>query len=209
MSSAPVASAPYRRKCRYGANCYRRSPGHVANYSHPGDPDWAMDSGPCIAGTAVYTDGRGSLLGVIEQAPGMVRFVAFVAGCACIFFALLRLVSFFSMLDPVTYILQVYILIFASVTMLFEASPDVIEMLGPFSKFQDLLIQNCPFLTTAFGRGLFYIFQGTLWFSLGNVNLLECVAALSLSAVGAIHIMVHYGCIPETTAEKTIGAIPS
>ncbi|XP_065337997.1 aprataxin and PNK-like factor [Cloeon dipterum] len=50
-----------RAACAYGASCYRRNPQHKADFSHPGDPDYAApgpsQGGPkphCQYGTSCY-----------------------------------------------------------------------------------------------------------------------------------------------------------
>ena len=47
---------PLRRQpCKYGAKCYRKNPQHLAEYSHPGDPDYKEDGRPeCPYGTKCY-----------------------------------------------------------------------------------------------------------------------------------------------------------
>ncbi|XP_038206306.1 aprataxin and PNK-like factor isoform X2 [Zerene cesonia] len=40
-----------RERCYYGARCYRRNPLHMAQFSHPKDPDWGTgDKGECPYG---------------------------------------------------------------------------------------------------------------------------------------------------------------
>ncbi|CAG4950957.1 unnamed protein product [Colias eurytheme] len=42
-----------RERCYYGARCYRRNPLHMAQFSHPKDPDWGTgDKGVCPYGAS-------------------------------------------------------------------------------------------------------------------------------------------------------------
>ncbi|XP_072947366.1 aprataxin and PNK-like factor isoform X2 [Epargyreus clarus] len=48
-----LPQAPLRERCMYGANCYRRNPLHLAQYSHPRDADWGAGArAPCPWGAA-------------------------------------------------------------------------------------------------------------------------------------------------------------
>ncbi|CAH0729460.1 unnamed protein product, partial [Brenthis ino] len=44
---------PLRERCMYGANCYRKNPSHMAQFSHPRDADWGAGArGLCPYGAA-------------------------------------------------------------------------------------------------------------------------------------------------------------
>ncbi|XP_026733730.1 aprataxin and PNK-like factor isoform X3 [Trichoplusia ni] len=44
---------PARERCLYGANCYRRNPQHLSQFSHPADADWGAGArGACPYGRA-------------------------------------------------------------------------------------------------------------------------------------------------------------
>ncbi|CAB3374509.1 Hypothetical predicted protein [Cloeon dipterum] len=56
-----IETGVVRAACAYGASCYRRNPQHKADFSHPGDPDYAApgpsQGGPkphCQYGTSCY-----------------------------------------------------------------------------------------------------------------------------------------------------------
>ncbi|OWR54720.1 hypothetical protein KGM_212378 [Danaus plexippus plexippus] len=49
----PVKPAKPRERCMFGAQCYRRNPTHLEQYSHPQDADWGVGArGVCPYGAA-------------------------------------------------------------------------------------------------------------------------------------------------------------
>merc|ERR1719188_85523 len=77
---------------------------------------------------------------------------------------------FGSVMDPFHYILNVYVFVFGVTTALVEADTDRIRiMMAPFHRLaepvtraQAWLHEECRLLTRLRGRGLFYLYQGTL-----------------------------------------------
>ncbi|XP_045766795.1 aprataxin and PNK-like factor isoform X1 [Maniola jurtina] len=49
-NNAPNNNQPLRERCMYGANCYRKNPQHLSQFSHPRDSDW----GPGERGICPY-----------------------------------------------------------------------------------------------------------------------------------------------------------
>jgi len=203
-----------RRRCRYGRVCYRKSSEHLENFCHPGDHDWAAaallpeggnltnaPSAPML-NTSIYTNEAGEMRGMIEQGAPLMRLAAFCAGCASLVLAAFRLGSFSDLFRPVTYVLDVYLIVFSVTTILFEGRPEWIDVVPGVSKYQEMLIQHCPFLTQALGRGLFYVFLGTLWLSLLSVGFLEGITALALGVVGLLHVLIHFGVLPDHIVER-------
>ncbi|XP_050680961.1 aprataxin and PNK-like factor isoform X2 [Leptidea sinapis] len=51
LSPAHKPQQTVRERCYYGANCYRRNPTHLSQFSHPRDSDWgSSDKGICPYG---------------------------------------------------------------------------------------------------------------------------------------------------------------
>merc|ERR1719215_622914 len=143
----------------------------------------------------------------IEQGPGLLRILAFGAGAGSFVCALYEMTGILSAIaHPVMYILYVYIALFAFTTILFEAKQEWIEKLGPLSTYQDKLIQHCEFMTLMGGRGLFYIFQATLWLTFAGSfsELLEIIAAGALGFVGVLHLFAHWNIMPHQIVEKAV-----
>merc|ERR1740138_1477026 len=107
--------------------------------------------------------------------------------------------------NPVEYSLSAFQFVFALSTMLFEAKPEWIEKLGSgVNKYQEMLIEYCNFLTTCWGRGAFYIFQGTLWLvNAGLGNLIDLGVGTFVFFIGALTVAMHFGIMPQTVAAKS------
>merc|ERR1719436_280095 len=143
----------------------------------------------------------------IEQGPAVLRLVAFAAGAASLFCSVFLMINPTNALfHPVMYILYVYIAVFAATTMLFEAKHEWIEKVPVLDKYHSLLLQHCEFLTLMGGRGLFYIFQATLWLTFANSfsEIMELASALGLGFVGLLHIFAHAGIMPHQIADKAV-----
>lgn len=163
------------------------------------------------AGKALqYVAGAGEqVLKHIEQGPAGVRVLAFVAAAASAADSFVSVFDVFTVvLQPVTYIVSSYQLLFALTSMLFEAPPDWIVAIEektnlPISKYQDLLMLNARFLSLAGGRGLFYIFQGTMWLAFASfTELLNLAVGVFLMFVGTIHLLLHFGFSHVEIAQK-------
>mmetsp|Transcript_65427 Transcript_65427/g.189574 ORF Transcript_65427/g.189574 Transcript_65427/m.189574 type:complete len:227 (-) Transcript_65427:252-932(-) len=151
----------------------------------------------------------------IEQGPAVLRFMSVFAALGSLACTVLEMTNPVSaLLHPIQYILCLYLAVFALVTLLFEAQSAWIENVGCFTGCQNMLIRNCPFLTTMGGRGLFYIFEATLWLSFADslTELLEIAAAAGLALVGLLHVAGHFGIMPhhlKQTAITKLGALIS
>eukprot|EP00930_Biecheleria_cincta_P098068 TRINITY_DN89756_c0_g1_i1.p1 TRINITY_DN89756_c0_g1~~TRINITY_DN89756_c0_g1_i1.p1 ORF type:complete len:200 (+),score=23.96 TRINITY_DN89756_c0_g1_i1:60-602(+) len=130
-------------------------------------------------------------------------------GCASSLLSILR--AAFKLIDPtnaifhpVMYLTCLYVLTFSISTLIFEAKPAWIQRIDFADKYQELLIKHCEFLAFMAGRGLFYMFQGTLWLSLCEAGLkFEFLLALTLIAVGCAHVLAHFGVLNHQVATKT------
>jgi len=149
------------------------------------------------------------ILKKIEQGPAGVRFLAFVASATSgglAVMSLLNVLLIFSHL--VLYMVSVYQLLFSLTTMLFEMNPDWVVTIEeksriPVSAYQDMLLVNARFLSLTGGRGLFYLFQGTLWLSFASfTELFKLAAGLFLLFVGLLHVLMHFGVAPKDVATK-------
>jgi len=150
------------------------------------------------------------LLTQIEQGPAGVRVLAFLGSLASASLAVMSLIDVFSVFSHIIlYMVSVYQFIFSLTTMIFEAKPEWIQKTQqtcPFLKvdtYQDLLMENCKFLSLTSGRGIFYIFQGTLWLAFASLTeLLNLAVGSFLCFIGALHVMMHFGIMPQAVASK-------
>eukprot|EP00930_Biecheleria_cincta_P021296 TRINITY_DN15822_c0_g1_i2.p1 TRINITY_DN15822_c0_g1~~TRINITY_DN15822_c0_g1_i2.p1 ORF type:complete len:188 (-),score=29.91 TRINITY_DN15822_c0_g1_i2:113-676(-) len=158
-----------------------------------------------MAGSYVMAAG-GALVAQIQQGPRGVRALGFVGGVASVVISILGLLSpFEAFFHPVKFVLSVYQLIFSVTTSLFEAPPHYVQKVSGLDRYQDLLLDKAKFLAETHGRGVFYIFQGSLW--LGFASLSEpvelCVGGWMVF-VGLLNILVHFGKLT-VFAEKVAG----
>jgi len=146
----------------------------------------------------------------IEQGNALVKTAAFVAGLASCASGIVQLIHLQLLFSDVTfYLLAVYQVFFALTTMLFEAKPewvvktqDTVKL--PVSSYQDTLMRNAAFLTYSGGRGLFYVFSGSLWLGFPNAKglTLTFLSGLALSLVGLCYILMHFGIMPHHIVTK-------
>eukprot|EP00747_Dinoflagellata_sp_TGD_P167903 gnl/TRDRNA2_/TRDRNA2_193202_c0_seq1.p1 gnl/TRDRNA2_/TRDRNA2_193202_c0~~gnl/TRDRNA2_/TRDRNA2_193202_c0_seq1.p1 ORF type:complete len:261 (-),score=51.56 gnl/TRDRNA2_/TRDRNA2_193202_c0_seq1:111-893(-) len=143
-------------------------------------------------------------LHLIEQGPAGVRLLAFGSSTASCVVGVMHVIDFSKIFGHLfMWILSVYQIMFALTTMLFEAKPEWIQKVGFANSYQEMLMQKAPFLSEVMGRGLFYIFQGTMWvghFDFGEF--LSLLVGLALIAVGVLHVLMAYGVMPQQVAEK-------
>lgn len=148
---------------------------------------------------------------LLEQGPRGLRTLAFFGGLASFGVAIWQLTKFgkaVTRVEPVKYAIDIYQMVFCLITILFEASPRHIGMIGCIDRLHDSLIEYCKFLTTFIGRGLFYMFQGSLWlveFEWKDKTLLKWVEVLVggyMVMIGFFNFAMHWGVLPTTVVEK-------
>merc|ERR1711972_181963 len=115
------------------------------------------------------------LLNQIEQGPAGVRVLAFLGSLASAINAVMSLINVFSVFGHlILYMVSLYQFIFSLTTIIFEAPPETVQKIQqtcPFLKvdtYQAMLLENAKFMSLVGGRGMFYIFQGTLWLALAS-----------------------------------------
>jgi hypothetical protein len=146
----------------------------------------------------------------IEQGNALIQLLSFAAGVASCLLAVFSVIHLGEVLSNlINYMIAVYQLIFALTTLLFEAKPEWLQKFEdtvklPVSSYQDTLIRNAHFLTYAGGRGMFYLFQGSLWLGLHpeSTHLFALVTGLGQAVVGLVHIMMHFGIMPAHVVAK-------
>lgn len=147
-----------------------------------------------VAGAYVMQAG-GAFVATIQQGPAGVRFFSFIGGVGSAVVAVLAMINPLKLIfGPVIYVLSGYQLLFSLTTIIFEMPPEWITKVPGVTAYQDMLMDKAKFLTETLGRGLFYVFQGTLWLcfaSLQDWDKLLC--GLWMVFVGALNIMIHYG----------------
>lgn len=164
--------------------------------------EWASHGITMIAGSGERA------LALIETGPAGVRVLAFIGGIASIVNSAMTLINPLNIVSvgPVLYLIAGYQVIFALTTMIFEAPPQVTEKIPALSPYQDMLCEKVSLLTEAAGRGVFYIFQGTLWLAFASwVDLLSLGVGIYLVFLGVLHIAIHFGKLGEFSAKMRSG----
>ncbi|CAE8600642.1 unnamed protein product [Polarella glacialis] len=157
----------------------------------------AKDKAGTIAG-----DLRGMMS--IEQGPVFLRFLGFTTSLASFGCVIFELINPTNLVHPVMYVLYAYIALFALSTTLFEAKKEWIESVGPLASYQEMLATHCQFISLMGGRGLFYIFQGTLWLTFADslVEIVQIACAGALVFVGFLHLLAHCGIMPHEVMQR-------
>lgn len=161
------------------------------------DPEVQKQAKECVANAAAF------FVHQIEQGPAGIRVLSFIAGsasfCLGIFRVVMSTISLSLFMHPINYVIAIYQILFSFTTALFEASPDTISKIQQktgigLDSYRSLLIDEAKFISFARGRGLFYMFQGSLWLSVATwTELLSVVCGLSLVFVGVCNLLVSYG----------------
>jgi len=171
--------------------------------------EWAKD--PAVqakakeyAGQAAQYLGQAgeATIGLVEQGPTGVRLLAFGAGVLSCVNAVLYCLDIGHLLNVVVMVVSGYQIVFSVTTMIFEAPPNIIEKIPGITSYQDLLMEKAKFISEVLGRGLFYIFQGSLWLAFANLTkVLDLVTGSVMVFVGVLHIFMHFGHLG-TVAQK-------
>lgn len=142
---------------------------------------------------------------LIEQGPDGLRVIAFIGSIGSFVWATWTVINIFGVLQPDHYLLSIYQAIFSATTMLFEAKPEWVMRVQFISRYQDMLIEKANFLAEVLGRGMFYIFQGTLWLVITNAsltNFLQLCIGWYLFIVGVLHTFMYFGIMPQHVSKK-------
>lgn len=139
----------------------------------------------------------------IEQGPTGVRFLAFLGSAASCAMGVMTILNPLNAFALMSYIIAVYMFIFSLSTCLFEMPPEYVEKIPKAGEYQEMLMKKCNFLTDTLGRGLFYFYQGTMWFMCADMlDLMKMALAAYLCFIGVLHIAMHYGVMPKDVVSK-------
>ena len=119
-----------------------------------------------------------------------VRNMCLIAGFASMVSSLFGVINLFNLASPIHYICNFYLLIFGAVSVILEYGAGSMDRLGVIPAV-DTYWKG---LTQVWGRGLFYIFQGTL--TLSSLSLVNMVVGAYLSLVGLMCLAHHLGMGP-------------
>jgi len=141
----------------------------------------------------------------IQQGPQGISTLCFVGGVGTSALGVMSLTSVFDTIrDPVDYVLNAYLCAFGLATVVIEADTDRIGMMvmpfdrlaGPVTSAQAWLHEECRLLTQLRGRGLFYLYQGTLLVT-QCAFCLNFLVGLYVSLMGLLCISISFGYKPD------------
>lgn len=180
---------------------------------------WAED--PDVQGKALHYAGtlmsntvtqvgdtKVKILALIEQGPTGIRALGFAGGVVSTTLSILGLFSHVFTLGPIftpiEFGLCFYQACFGVSVALFEMPPWVIEMYPAADRWQELLVENCKFLTHTRGRGFFYGFLSAVWLfeSTCPPDLISFLVGCYLGFLGIIHLLLSMGWTGVQIASK-------
>ncbi|EER05505.1 hypothetical protein Pmar_PMAR011530 [Perkinsus marinus ATCC 50983] len=119
----------------------------------------------------------------IHTGPDSIRVLAFLGGVAVTATGALNVLSPSEVLHrPVIYLLNLYQILFGVITCLLEADPKYLHKYG----VQERIHEYAYFLTQLWGRGLFYLFQGSI--ALMHLTILYIIVGLYMAVIGVLSL---------------------
>mmetsp|Transcript_58709 Transcript_58709/g.109928 ORF Transcript_58709/g.109928 Transcript_58709/m.109928 type:complete len:172 (-) Transcript_58709:44-559(-) len=130
----------------------------------------------------------------VEKSPEAVNVACFLGGVAVIVNGILGVLDVFDVFDePIYYLVNAYMVFFGAVTCITETRPTFAGQLHDVLQgVQRWMHEWCRGLTLIWGRGLFYIFQGTFCLLSSGLLSLGLLIGLYLMLVGLICLKEGY-----------------
>eukprot|EP00930_Biecheleria_cincta_P055592 TRINITY_DN41903_c0_g1_i1.p1 TRINITY_DN41903_c0_g1~~TRINITY_DN41903_c0_g1_i1.p1 ORF type:complete len:285 (+),score=53.87 TRINITY_DN41903_c0_g1_i1:52-855(+) len=148
------------------------------------------------------------LRSLIEKGEPGVRRIACTCGLFSAFWSFLGIVNIFKLLSPMEYIINLYLAVFGLTTAMFEASPTWVARVPTLKAYQEGLIDNARFLCKCWGRGLFYIFQGSLWVAQCDfTSFVSLTLGFMLCFTGVLNVLIFFGIQPQRAVESCIDSL--
>jgi len=139
----------------------------------------------------------------IQEGPAGISVLCFLGGLATTVIGILGILTVTDGLtNPFHYVLNIYLTVFGIIAVMLEADLAALQRLpilgklGPLiEKYQMDIFRKANFLTELFGRGLFYIFVGTLAITQCFVCLLFLAGLWNL-LMGVVCVLMSFGINP-------------
>jgi len=123
------------------------------------------------------------------EGPMALRVICGLAGLALTVCSVLGMLNIPALVThPARFLLQIYEAIFGLVICGVE-----LKDVPCHGAVRDLSNKWFPFLTIVGGKGLFYIFVGSLGAAFGMINLLVFIPAMAVLACGVVLVLFHFG----------------
>eukprot|EP00928_Gymnodinium_smaydae_P014751 TRINITY_DN15425_c0_g3_i1.p1 TRINITY_DN15425_c0_g3~~TRINITY_DN15425_c0_g3_i1.p1 ORF type:complete len:209 (+),score=37.69 TRINITY_DN15425_c0_g3_i1:53-628(+) len=132
----------------------------------------------------------------IKRGPEGVGWLCWLGGLLTFVFGILGVFNIFNVLvNPLGYVINIYQMAFGVATLLIEAPKDWVDRSMKLDNAQKFVHEFAHFLTTFGGRGLFYLFQGSLTLSAPELSF-SFLLAIYMFGLGALCIAMQYGLDP-------------
>lgn len=127
------------------------------------------------------------------------RFLAFVGGAGITLTGLLNIAQITGLItEPMYYLVNIYQVLFGVGILLLEAEPALVDKYESLSKGQAWVQENLQVLTTVWGRGVFYLYVGSVeLFADASGSLLGLLLGCYLLVVAGLLIASDFGYGPE------------
>jgi len=133
----------------------------------------------------------------VQRGPEGMSWLCFVGGLVTCAFGLMGLLNIFDVVfEPLYYVVNLYQLFFGLATCILEAPKEWVRTSYKLQDFQSTIHEYAKFLSTFGGRGLFYLFQGSLAISLTGVSP-QFLLGWYMFGTGLLCIAAQYKIIPE------------
>ncbi|CAE7229838.1 unnamed protein product [Symbiodinium natans] len=138
----------------------------------------------------------------VQRGPEGVGWLSFMGGAVSIALGLLGFLNIADLiLDPLEYVVNGYQTVFGVVVCLLEAPDEWITSNAKLTQARDFIQEYARFLYTCGGRGLFYLFQGTLAMSLDTYTVTFIVGCY-MCGLGVVNIAMQYGYFQDPAAPR-------
>eukprot|EP00933_Yihiella_yeosuensis_P065942 TRINITY_DN69966_c0_g1_i1.p1 TRINITY_DN69966_c0_g1~~TRINITY_DN69966_c0_g1_i1.p1 ORF type:complete len:173 (+),score=15.21 TRINITY_DN69966_c0_g1_i1:57-575(+) len=130
----------------------------------------------------------------IEQAPHRINIACFAGGAAVVLHGIFGVLNIFAVMDnTINYVVNFYMVLFGVVTCVTESHPELHPaMHDVLEKIQAWMHEWAKGLTLLWGRGLFYIFQGSLAMVSSGLISVGLIVGAYMIAMGAVCISMHF-----------------
>eukprot|EP00930_Biecheleria_cincta_P085671 TRINITY_DN75047_c0_g1_i1.p1 TRINITY_DN75047_c0_g1~~TRINITY_DN75047_c0_g1_i1.p1 ORF type:complete len:200 (-),score=37.10 TRINITY_DN75047_c0_g1_i1:23-586(-) len=142
----------------------------------------------------------------IERGPEGVSWLCFLGGFATCILGVLGVFNVFAIvMEPLEYLVNAYQMMFGLTACVLEAPQDWVNKSQRLMKAQKFVYEFAKFLTTKGGRGLFYLFQGSLDLSLNSISL-TLVVGCYMCVIGILCIAMQFGFKPDALFDQSAAA---
>lgn len=131
----------------------------------------------------------------VQRGPDGISWLCFVGGLATTVLGILGFFSFFAaVMEPVDYSMHLFEASFGVTTCVLEAPAKWVEKMEKLERAQKFIEEFAKFLTTLGGRGLFYLFQGSLTFATEPLSVTTALS-IYMCGCGVVCIGMQYGFV--------------